>query len=350
MKILRLSAKGVAVLYRSVQSEVSSAATSAGVLCALMAAGSPFAYAQADVAKNYPAKPVHFIAPFTPGAGTDTTARTLAQKLTDLWGQQFVVDNRTGAAGTIGVDLTAKAPPDGYTICLISASHSVNAATNAKLPYDLTKDLQGIMQATSLFYAVYHSPSVPVKSVKELIAYSKANPDKLLFGSSGAGGLQHFAGEMFNYLGGARMTHIPYKGTSAVITAMLSNDVHVGFGTLFGVRPHMASGRLKVVAITAAKRSAAVPDIPTVAEAGVAGYEVDQWYGIITGAKVARPIVNKLQAAMAQSLKDPDVVKRLAADGSTPVGSSPDVFSAHIKSEIGKWQRLVKDAKLVLAY
>ncbi len=320
------------------------------VLSALLAASALSAQAQVEVAKNYPAKPVHFIAPFTPGAGTDTTARTLAQKLTDLWGQQFVVDNRTGASGSIGVDLTAKALPDGYTICLISASHSVHSATSPKLPYDLSKDLQGIMQATSLFYAVYHSPSVPVKSVKDLIAYSKANPDKLLFGSSGTGGLQHFAGEMFNYLSGARLMHIPYKGTSAVITAMLSSDVHVGFGTLFGVRPHMASGRLKVVAITAGKRSAAVPDIPTVAEAGVPGYEVDQWYGIITGAKVPRAIVNKLQTAMAQTLKDPDVVKRLAADGSTPVGSSPDAFSAHIKAEIGKWQRLVKDAKLVMAY
>ncbi len=315
------------------------------VACALCM--SP-AQAQTNAAKDYPSKPVHFIAPFTPGAGTDTTARTLATKLSDLWGQQFVVDNRTGAAGSIGVDLTAKAPPDGYTICLISASHSVNSATNPQLPYDLARDLQGITQATSLFYAMYHSPSVPVKSVKELIAYSKANPDKLLFGSSGTGGLQHFAGELLNHLGGAKLTHIPYKGTSAVITAILSNDVQVGFGTLFGVRPHMASGRLKVVAITAGKRSAAVPDIPTVAEAGVPGYEVDQWYGVITGAKVPRPIVEKLSAAMAQALKDPEVIKRLAADGSVPVGSKPDQFSAHIKSEMAKWQRLVKDAKLTL--
>lgn len=302
----------------------------------------------ADAVKDYPNKPVRFIAPFTPGAGTDTTARTLAQKLTDTWGQQFVVDNRTGAAGAIGVEITEKAPPDGYTICLISASHAVNAATNSKLPYDLSKDLQGIAQATSLFYAVYHSPSVPVKSVKELVAYAKANPGKLLFGSSGTGGLQHLAGEMFNYLGGVKLVHIPYKGSSAVITAMLSNEVQVGFGTLFGVRPHMASGRVKVVAITAAKRSPAVPDIPTVAEAGLPGYEVDQWYGVITGAKVPKPIVNKLSEAIGQSLKLPDVAQRLASDGSTPVGSTPDQFNAHIKREIAKWQKLAKDAKLDL--
>ena len=317
-------------------------------LCAGAAFAPTWAAAQADIAKNYPTRPIRFIAPFTPGAGADTTARTIAQKLTDAWGQQVVVDNRTGAAGAIGVEITANAAPDGYTICLISASHSVNSATNPKLPYDLTRDLQGITQATSLFYAVYHSPSVPVKSAKELIAYAKANPGKLLFGSSGTGGLQHFAGELFNHLSGAKLTHIPYKGTSAVITAMLSNEVQVGFGTLFGVRPHMQAGRLKVVAITAGKRSPAVPEIPTLAEAGIPGYEVDQWYGVITGAKVPRAIVNKLSEAMAQSLKDSEVVKRLAADGSLPVGSSPDQFSAHIKTEIAKWQKLVKDAKLEL--
>ena len=318
------------------------------VVTALLVSISAPVFAQADMAKNYPNRPIRFVAPFTPGAGTDTTARTLAQKLTDTWGQQAVVDNRTGAAGAIGVEITAKAQPDGYTICLISASHSVNSATNPKLPYDLGRDLQGITQATSLFYAVYHSPSVPVKTAKDLIAYAKANPNKLLFGSSGTGSLQHFAGEMFNYLSGAKLAHIPYKGTSSVITAMLSNEVQVGFGTLFGVRPHMASGRLKVVAITAGKRSPSVPDIPTLSEAGIPGYEVDQWYGVITSAKVPRPIVEKLSAAMAQALKDPEVIKRLAADGSVPVGSSPDQFSAHIKAEMVKWQKLVKDARLTL--
>lgn len=320
------------------------------LLCAGAAFMPALAVAQAavDAAKNYPIRPIRFVAPFTPGAGTDTTARTLAQKLTDLWGQQVVVDNRTGAAGAIGVEITANAQPDGYTICLISASHSVNSATNPKLPYDLARDLQGITQATSLFYAVYHSPSVPVKSAKELIAYAKANPNKLLFGSSGTGSLQHFAGEMFMHLSGTKLTHIPYKGTSSVITAMLSNEVQVGFGTMFGVRPHMASGRLKVVAITAGKRSPSVADIPTLSEAGIPGYEVDQWYGVITGAKVPRPIVEKLSTAMAQALKDPEVIKRLAADGSTPVGSAPDSFTAHIKAEMAKWQRLAKNAKLSL--
>jgi tripartite-type tricarboxylate transporter receptor subunit TctC len=316
-------------------------------LCAGTCVAQP-AFAQADAAKDYPNKPVRFIAPFVAGAGTDFTARTIAQKLSEKWGQQFIVDNRTGAGGTIGVDLTAKAVPDGYTICLISASLSVNAATNSRLPYDLTKDLQAITQASSLFYAVYHNPSVPVNSIKELIAYAKANPGKLNFGTSGTGTLQHFAGEMFNYMAGIKITHVPYKGTAAVIPAMLAGDVQVGFGTLFGVRPHMPTGRIKVLAITAAKRSPAVPELPTVAEAGVPGYEVDQWYGIITGARVPLAIVRKLNAAIAEAVKSPEVAKRMAADGSTPVGSTPEQFSAHIKSEIAKWRKLVKEAKLEL--
>jgi tripartite-type tricarboxylate transporter receptor subunit TctC len=317
-------------------------------LCTGAFMAQPVFAAQADPAKDYPNKPIRFIAPFVPGAGTDTTARTIAQKLSEAWGQQVIVDNRTGAAGTIGVDLTAKAVPDGYTICLISASHSVNAATSTKLPYDLTKDLQAITQASSLFYAVYHSPSVPVNSIKELIAYAKANPGKLNFGSSGTGGLQHFAGEMFNHMAGIKLVHVPYKGSAAVITAMLAGDVQVGFGTLFGVRPHMPSGRLKVLAITAGKRSPAAPELPTVVEASVPGYVVDQWYGVITSAKVPAPIVRKLNAAIVESLKLPDVAKRLASDGSTAVGSTPEQFSAHIKSEIAKWRKLVKEAKLEL--
>jgi tripartite-type tricarboxylate transporter receptor subunit TctC len=308
----------------------------------------PMPAAAASSPADYPNRPVRFIGPFAPGAGTDMTARLIAAKLSDLWGQQFIVDNRTGAAGAIGVDLTAKAPPDGYTICLISASHSVNSATNNKLPYDLTKDLQGITQATSLFYAVYVHPSVPAKSVKELIAHAKANPDKLMFGSSGTGGLQHFAGEMFSHMSRTRMTHVPYKGSSAVQVAMLAGEVQVGFGTMFGVRPHMQAGKVRVLAITDSKRSPTVPDIPTVAESGIPGYEVDQWYGIVTSAKVPKPIVQKLREGIVKILEHPDVAKRLASEGSTPVGSTPEQFDAHIKSEIAKWRNLVKEAKLDL--
>jgi len=315
--------------------------------CAAAFAAAPLHAAQADPAAGYPNKPIRFIVPFSPGAGTDTTARTIAHKLGEKWGQQAVVDNRTGAAGAIGVDFTAKANPDGYTICLISASNSVNSATNPSLPYDLEKDLQGIAQATSLFYVVYIHPSIPAKTVKELIAHTKANPGKLNFGTSGTGTLQHFAGELLNHQAGIKIVHVPYKGTAAVIPAMLSGEVQVGFGSLIGTRPQIVANRVRGLAITAKKRSPAV-DLPTVAESGLPNYEVDQWYGVITSSRVPKPIVMKLNAAIAEALKAPDVVSRLAGDGSTPVGSSPDQFNTHIRSEIAKWKRLVKDAKLNL--
>ena len=317
------------------------------LIAAALAVAAATAHA-ADAARDYPNKPVRFISPFTPGAGTDSTARALAAHLSGLWGQQFVVDNRTGAAGSIGVELTALAPPDGYTICLISASHSVNSGTNPKMPYDLGKDLQGISQATSLFYAVYLNPKVPANSIKELIAYAKSNPGKILFSSSGTGGLQHFAGEMFKYMAKVDMTHVPYKGTAAGVIANLSGDVQLGFGTFFGVRSHWQAGRLRVLAITASKRSPAVPDVPTVAESGVPGYEVDQWYGVITGAKVPKPVVDKIRNGIVDALKQPDTAKRLAAEGSTPVGSTPEQFTAHIRSEMAKWNKLAKAAKLDL--
>jgi tripartite-type tricarboxylate transporter receptor subunit TctC len=317
-------------------------------LCAGACVTQPLIAAQADPAKDYPTKPIRFIAPFVAGAGTDTTARAIAKKLSDAWGQQVVVDNRTGAAGAIGVEITSLANPDGYTICLISASLAVNSATNPKLPYDLEKDLQGISQAASLFYVVSVIPSVPAKSIKELVALAKANPGKLNFGSSGTGGLQHFAGEMFAHMAGVKLTHVPYKGAAAVVVAMLGGEIQLGFTTMFGVRPHLASGRLRVLAITAKQRSPAMPELPTVAEAGVPGYEVDQWYGVITGARVPRAIVNKLAAGIRDAMKSPEVVQRLAADGSTAVSTSPEQFSAHIKSEIVKWRRLAKEAGLML--
>jgi len=319
----------------------------AGVIAATVLAAVTTAACAADPVKDYPSKPVRMIAPFTPGAGTDTTARLIAKHLGDQWNQQVVVDNRTGAAGAIGVDLTAKAQPDGYTICLISASIHVNSATNPNLPYDLTKDLQGISLATSLFYVMYINASVPAKSVQDLISYARANPGKLNYSSSGTGGLQHHAGELFDYMAKTRMTHVPFKGTTAGVVANLAGEVQVGYGTLFGVRPHMQSGKLRGLAITAPKRSPAV-DLPTVAESGVPGYSVDQMYGIIGSAKIPRPIINKINAGIVSAMKDPETVKRLTADGSVPVGSTPDDYTKIIRDEVEKWRKVAKAAGLKL--
>jgi tripartite-type tricarboxylate transporter receptor subunit TctC len=304
--------------------------------------------AQPDPAKDYPNKPIRLVAPFVPGAGSDTTARTIALKLSERWGQQVVVDNRTGAAGAIGVEITAQAIPDGYTLCVISASHTVLSATNDRLSYDLTRDLQGISQATSLFYVLTVPVASPAKSVKDLIANAKASPGKLNFASSGVGSLQHFAWELFKHATGTQLTHVPYKGSAASLVGMLAGEVQAGFFTMFGVRPHLNSGRVRVLAISARKRSPVMPDYPTVAESGVPGYEVDQWYGFVTAAKVPRAIVAKLNGAMIEALKSTDVVQRLGSDGSTPVGSSPDEFNAHLKADIAKWRKVVKDAGLAL--
>ena len=304
------------------------------------------AVAQAN--QNYPAKPVRLIVPFVAGAGTDITGRTVAQKLTERFGHQVVVDNRPGAAGAIGVDLTAQAAPDGYTLCLISASHAVNSATHPKLPYDLLRDLQAVSQATSLFYVLYVNGTVPVKSAQELVAYARANPGKLNFGSSGTGGLQHLAGEMFNHLAGVKIIHVPYKGGAAVITDSLAGNIQVGYGTLLSLRIHFKTGRLRGLGITAAQRSPAAPELPTLAESGLRSYEVDQWYGVITSSKVPRGIVDRIAAGMGEGLKEPDVTKRLSAEGSIPVGGTPDAFAALIRSEIGKWRKLAQDARLTL--
>ena len=303
--------------------------------------------AQADSVASYPTKPVRFIVPFVAGAGTDTTGRVVAAKLSELWGQQVVVDNRAGATGAIGVDLTAKAPPDGYTICLISGSQTVNSAVNEKLPYDLSKDLKGITQMTTLPYAVYVNSAVPATSIREMIAYAKNNPGKLTFASSGTGGLQHLAGELFAHSAGVKLLHVPFKGAGAGILAILGGEVQAGFSTLLGVKPHASSGRLRILAITAAKRTPSAPEIPTVAET-VPGYEVDQWYGLVISAKAAPALVSKINAAVVTALKSPDVIARLGADGSTPVGSSVDQFTNHVRNEILKWRKLAKDANLAL--
>ena len=315
--------------------------------CAAAFAAAPSHAAQNESVASYPSRPVRFICPFAPGAGTDLTARTIAQKLTEKFGQQFLVDNRTGAGGAIGVDTVAKALPDGYTIGLISASNSVGAAVNPALPYDMQRDLLGVSQATSLFYVLYTHPSMPFKTTKELIAYAKANPSKLNFGSSGNYTLQHFSGELFNHMAGVKMVHVPYKGTAAVIPAMLAGEVQVGFGSLIGTRAQMQAGKLRGIAITAGKRSPTI-DLPTVSESGVPGFEVDQWYGVIVSSKVAQPIVKKLNEAIAEGLKAPDVAQRLAADGSTPVGNSSAEFNKYIATEIVKWKKLVKEANLPL--
>ena len=300
--------------------------------------------AQPDSAA-YPTKPIRFLVPYAPGAGTDTTARVLAAKLAERWGQQVIVDNRGGASGAIALDATANANPDGHTIVLITNSQALGAATGLKLPYDLAKDFQPITEVLSIFYVVYVPVALPVKSIRDLIAYAKANPNKLSYGSSGIGSLQHVGVELFNQTAGIRLLHVPYKGSAGIVTAMLANEIQVGMNSLFSVRPQVQAGRLKTLAITAAKRSPVV-DLPTVAEAGLPNFEVEQWYGIAAPIRIRKPVVTVLHAGFTDALKLPDVVQRLTADGSSLVGSTPEHFGERLRTDIAKWRKVVKDAKI----
>ena len=299
-------------------------------------------------AEGPPGKPVRFIVPFAAGGGTDIAARIYAATLTRQMGRNFVVDNRPGASGAVGVDITAKAHPDGQTICIISASNTVNSAVNQKLSYDLAKDLQGITQVTSAFFVLIVPQSSPIKSTKELIAYAKAQPGKLNYGSSGTGGITHLAGALFSHLEKITMVHIPYRGESAAITDLLGGQTQLQFASPLNASPHLNSGKLRALGVSSGKRNPAMPDIPTIAESGVAGYDVSQWYGVITSAKVPMSQINRLSEAFAAAAKEPEIVQRLRTDGVDAVSSKPAVFHAHVTAEIGKWEKLVKEAGLQL--
>ena len=308
----------------------------------------PAAAHAAAALDSYPTKPVRFLVPFVPGAGTDITTRTLAAKLTQMWGQQVVADNRSGAGGAIAAELTARADPDGYTICLISAGHTVLSASNNRLSYNLEKDLAAVAQVTSLFYVLTAHPSLPAKSVAELIAYAKANPERVKQGSSGTGALQHLSGELMAYQAGVKFTHVPYKGGAAALAATIAGEVDISFTTLLSARPHMQTNRLRILGITAGKRSPAAPELPTIAEGGLPGFESNQWYGVITSAKVPKELVAKISAALNTAVNAPDVAERLMKDGSTPHATTPAQFQAHIHSEIEKWRSVIRMAKLRL--
>lgn len=307
----------------------------------LLAAAAGAGWAQ-DAA-SYPAKTIRMIIALAPGGGVDTSGRLLGQKFTDAWGQQVVAENRAGAGGTIATELVARAAPDGYTLLMQSMSHAITPALY-KLPYDSIRDFAPIslfVQSPSVL-AVH--PSLPVKSVKELIAFTKAHPNEIFFSSSGSGSGQHLAMELLNRMTGIQLVHVPYKGTAPSILDLVAGRVSVTSASAISTMPHVRAGRLRALAVSSGKRSPSVPELPTVAEAGVPGFAVDQWYALFAPAGTPREVVAKLYGEIARTVASPETRERLLSMGLDPVGMPPEEFTAYLKAETDKWGKLVRDA------
>jgi tripartite-type tricarboxylate transporter receptor subunit TctC len=313
------------------------------VTAALIAASAACGPAQAQ--KDYPTKPVRLIVPFAPGGGTDIVARLLAQKLSESFKQTVLVDNRAGGGGTMGVETTVRATPDGYTTIMMSGSYATNAAVYP-LPYDPVNDILpiGLIGDTAFIVALH--PGVPIRSVKELVAYAKAKPGALNYGSSGTGGIAHLSGELFDLMAGTKMTHIAYKGTGPALNDLLGGQIQLIFGSAPATIPLVRANRLRAIAVTTTKRSSALPELPTVAEAGVPGYEVVLWYGVLGPKGLPKPIVERWNAEIRKATKLPDLKERLISEGFEIDDSPPEVFQAILKRDVAKWAKVVKEARV----
>lgn len=298
---------------------------------------------------DYPNRPVRIIVPQTAGGAVDIVARAIAQKLSESWGQQVIVDNRPGANGIIGMEALAKAKPDGYTLAApFTSVLSINPFVYKKLPYDAFKDFAPVMQSvTNVIVLVVH-PSLPVRTVKDLVALGKSRPGDIVYGSFGVGNLTHLAGELFRMETGMKMVHVPYKGETPAVTDLIGGQYMLLFSTSAGVNSHIKEGRLRLLATGGEKRAAAYPDTPTMAEAGFPGAGVTGWSGLAMPAGTPPEIVQKFSRDAARHVRSPEMMERLTALGAEPVGSTPEEFTAFIKSEADKWSRVIRDAGISL--
>jgi tripartite-type tricarboxylate transporter receptor subunit TctC len=295
-------------------------------------------------AAGYPDKPVRIIVPTAPAGGADLLARTIAQQLSDKFKEQFFIDNRPGAGGIIGTRGVASAEPDGYTLLLAPSSIAITAAIKKKLPYDLLRDLKPIMVVASTPYALVVNPALPVHSVKELIDYAKANPGKLNYGSAGVGTASHLAAELFGRMAGTKMTHVPNKGMGPAMLDVMSGQVSVLFAGLPASLAAEKQGRVRILAVAGTRRSQLLPNIPTVAEGGVAGYDVENWLALLAPAGVSDAIVTRLHDAVLAIISTPALKAKLVAGGFDPVGNTPEQFSKELRSDIANWRTVAKEA------
>jgi tripartite-type tricarboxylate transporter receptor subunit TctC len=309
------------------------------LLCAAAVLFGTHASAQA----TYPSHPVRLVVPFPAGGTTDILARAVAQRLSEVWGQQVVVDNRPGAGGNIGTELVAKAAPDGYTLEMGTVgTHAINASLYSHLPYDPVKDFAPVILVAGVPNVLVVNPALPVNSVQELIAYAKANPGKLNFASSGSGTSIHLSGELFKVMTGVSMTHVPYKGSAPALTDLMGGQVQLMFDNLPSSLPFIKAGKLRALAVTSAARSTALPDLPTLQEAGVPGFEASSWFGVLAPAGTPREIVLRINGEVAKWLATPEARDKLASQGAIAAGGTPDDFVRHIAAETAKWAKVVK--------
>jgi len=307
--------------------------------CALVALP---AYAQ-----DYPRRPVRLVVPFPPGGGNDIVARAVAQELGKSLGQQFVVDNRAGAGGAIGAELAARSPADGYTLFLGGVgSHVVNPSLHAKLSYDPIRDFAPVTLIASAPSVLVVNPSLQAASIAEFTALAKANPGKLNYASNGNGSSAQLAAVLYESMAGVRMVHVPYKGVAPALVDLMSGEVQLMFGTLVAILPHIKAGRLRALAVTGRNRSALLPEVPTLAESGLPGYEAGSWYGILAPAGTPGAIVARLNAQINNAIRQPEVRERLAAEGAEVIGGTPEEFAVHIRSELARMKKLVREGGL----
>ena len=307
------------------------------------------AFAAGAVAQSqpgYPAKPVRLVVPFPPGGGADYLARMLVDKLGQRLGQQVIVDNRSGANGNIGMEVVAKAPPDGYTLVITSVGTWAVNPSLYKLPFDAVKDFAPVIQVSSSPGVLVVHPSLPVRNVKELVALARAQPDKLDYGSAGIGGFGHISAAVFTLMTGTRMVHVPYKGAGPALMDLLAGQIQVLFNDATATMPHIKSGRMRPIAVTSIKRMQALPELPTIDEAGVKGYDNSAWIAIAAPAGTPKEIIARLNSELSAILKLPDIQERSVAMGAVIVGGTPEQLADYLKSEIVKFARVVKEAKI----
>jgi tripartite-type tricarboxylate transporter receptor subunit TctC len=314
----------------------------AGFLAGLAALSAAAGVAQAQ---SYPTRPIRIMVAYTPAGTTDILARLIGQKMTENWGQPVIVENRPGANGNIGTELAARATPDGYSILMATAAtHSINNTLYPRLTWDAVKDFAPVSLVALVPNIMVVNPSVPVKSVKELIAHAKANPGKLAHGSPGNGRTAHLSMELFKSLTGITMTHVPYKGSAGVLADVMAGQIALTMDNIPVYLPQVRAGKIRALAVSSAKRAASAPDIPTMIEAGVPGLEAVSWFGLVAPAATPKPVVEKLAVETARILQLPDINRRISELGAEPVGGTPQQYAAFIQSEIVKWRKVIKDA------